>query len=183
MQMPESKNIALLVDGPNIGKYCVDIDAYYIETYNKIMEIARTYGNVKIATIYYSTESRRHPDVLSYAIGSGFEPLIGSGSRETLDIDKKLICDAQKYIKGNEIDTIALAAGDGHYMGVCEEALRCGKKFVLIYPPGHTHQDFLKEKEKGRIVAVELALTPRKNSEACNLTVPEAQPCSPSYRP
>jgi uncharacterized protein (TIGR00288 family) len=181
--MPESKKIALLMDGPNIGKYCFGIGAYQSEAYGKIMEIARTYGNVKTAVIYYSIEARKHPGVLSDAIRSGFNPLIGSGSRETLDIDKKLICDARKYIKGNEIDTIVLAAGDGHYIGICEETLRCGKEFMLIYPPGDTHHHFLKQKEEGRIVAVELVLTPRKSSEVNNLIVPAARPCSQNYRP
>jgi len=169
--MPESKKIALLVDGPNMRKYSKEAESTFNDVLRTIRKIAESYGTVDNckAIVYFDINVRKGPSPIKHSMDNGFHVSIGSASRETFDIDEKLIHDAENYIKGSDIDILAVAAGDIHYLPLISTAREHGKEFLLIYPSGKTTSKRL------------LAASPL--SEAIIPISPAAQPDLQNYRP
>jgi len=177
IQMHSSKpivrsNIALLVDGPNMRSHSYEINVPFSEVIDTIWRTAESYGNIIEAVAYFGIKVRETPAIIKYAIERGFDVLIGSASRETLDIDEKLIAEAENYIKRNDIDILALASGDEHYLPLSKSAREHNKKLLLIYPPEHTSRELLEASD----MVAEIKFP--------NCTIsPAARPCSQSCHP
>ncbi len=115
----KKKNIALLVDGPNIlrKEFKVDLD--------KVKKRLGKYGNVKIAKVFLDQYAS---DKLIEAVSNqGFEPVITS-----TDVDVWMAVDAIDQIYNPAIDIIALMTRDADYQPVLLKAKARGKETIVI---------------------------------------------------
>ncbi len=115
----KKKNIALLVDGPNIlrKEFKIDLD--------KVKKKLNKHGNVKIAKVFLDQYAS---DKLIEAVSNqGFEPVITS-----TDVDVWMAVDAMEQIYNPAIDIIALMTRDADYQPVILKAKARGKETIVI---------------------------------------------------
>lgn len=115
----ERKNIALMVDGPNMLRKEFQIDLEVVR------DILKRYGDIKVGRVFLNQYAS---DKLVEAIeNQGFEPIIGSG-----DVDVRLAVDAMEMVYSPTIDTIAIVTRDADFKPVLAKANANGKETIVF---------------------------------------------------
>ena len=113
------KNIAVLVDGPNILRKAFNIDLVGIKK-----EISK-HGNIRIAKIYL--DQYASDKLIEAMVNQGFETEITTG-----DVDVTMAIEAMEYVLDRNIDIIALMTRDTDYRPVLVKAKKHGKETIII---------------------------------------------------
>lgn len=115
----DRRNIALLVDGPNMLRKEFQIDLEVVR------DILKRYGDIKVGKVFLNQYAS---DKLVEAIeNQGFEPIIGSG-----DVDVRLAVDAVELVFSSNIDTIAIVTRDADFKPVLAKANAHGKETIVF---------------------------------------------------
>ena len=115
----ERKNIALMVDGPNMLRKEFQIDLEVVR------DILKRYGDIKVGRVFLNQYAS---DKLVEAIeNQGFDPIIGSG-----DVDVRLAVDAMEMVFSPTIDTIAIVTRDADFKPVLAKANAHGKETIVF---------------------------------------------------
>jgi uncharacterized protein (TIGR00288 family) len=115
----DRRNIALLVDGPNMLRKEFQIDLEVVR------DILKRYGDIKVGKVFLNQYAS---DKLVEAIeNQGFEPIIGSG-----DVDVRMAVDAMELIYNDNIDTIAIVTRDADFKPVLSRANMHGKETIVF---------------------------------------------------
>jgi uncharacterized protein (TIGR00288 family) len=119
MFKPKNKNIALLVDGPNILR-----KAFHLDIRDMKSEI-RKYGDIRIAKIYL--DQYASDKLIEAMINQGFDVEITTG-----DVDVTMAIEGMEYVLDPNIDILALMTRDTDYRPVLVKAKARGKKTIII---------------------------------------------------
>ncbi|MFN3909793.1 MAG: TIGR00288 family NYN domain-containing protein [Candidatus Anstonellaceae archaeon] len=113
------KNIALMVDGPNIIRKEFKLDLM------KAKKQLEKYGHIKVAKIFldqYASEK-----LIEAVTNQGFEPIISTG-----DVDITMAVEAICQVYNPNIDTIVLMTRDIDFRPVILKAKEFGKYTIVI---------------------------------------------------
>ncbi len=113
------RNIAVLVDGPNILRKAFNIDLVEIKK-----ELSR-HGNITIAKIYL--DQYASDKLIEAMVNQGFETEITTG-----DVDVTMAIEAMECVLDKNIDIIALMTRDTDFRPVLVKAKRYGKKTMIV---------------------------------------------------
>ena len=121
------KNIALIIDGPNLLRKEFNIDL------GKIKKDLGKFGNVRMARVLLNQFA---PAKLIEAISNeSFEAIIGVGETKnniTSDVDVYVAMCAAEAIYSDKFDIIALATRDADFLPVIQIAKNKGKEVIVI---------------------------------------------------
>lgn len=113
------RNIAVLVDGPNILRKAFHLDIREIKK-----EIVK-YGNIRVAKIYLDQFAS---DKLIEAMhNQGFEVVITTG-----DVDVTMAIEGMEYVLDPNIDILVFMTRDTDYRPVLVKAKARGKKTIIV---------------------------------------------------
>jgi uncharacterized protein (TIGR00288 family) len=118
-QKKPEKNIALMVDGPNIIRKEFKLDLL------KVKKQLEKYGHIKVAKIFldqYASEK-----LIEAVTNQGFEPIISTG-----DVDVTMAVEAVCQVYNPNIDVIALMTRDIDFRPVILKAKEFGKQTIVI---------------------------------------------------
>lgn len=113
------KNIAILVDGPNILRKAFNIDLVEIKK-----ELTR-HGNIRVAKIYL--DQYASDKLIEAMVNQGFQTEITTG-----DVDVTMAIEAMEYVLDKDIDIIALMTRDTDFRPVLVKAKKYGKKTMIV---------------------------------------------------
>ncbi len=114
------KNIALLVDGPNMLRREFDFDL------GKIKKRLEPFGRITIGKVFLNQFA---PEKLIEAvINQGFEPIVIS----TDDVDAPMAAEAMDSVYNQHIDIIALMTRDADFQTVLHKAKAHGKDTIVV---------------------------------------------------
>lgn len=114
------KQVALLIDGPNIlrKEFNVDLD--------EVRRRALKHGELKVAKAFLNQFAR---DTLIQAVANeGFEPVISVSE----DVDVDLAVEAMELVHDSGIDTIIIVTRDSDYVSVIRRAKSYNKQIVIF---------------------------------------------------
>ncbi|MCD6523217.1 MAG: TIGR00288 family NYN domain-containing protein [Candidatus Diapherotrites archaeon] len=115
----KKKNIAVLVDGPNILRKEFNINL------DELKKKLRKYGKVKVGKVFLDQYA---PDKLIEAVtNQGFEPVITS-----TDVDVAMAAEAMELIYNPHIDVLALMTRDADFQPVLMKAKAHGKEAIVL---------------------------------------------------
>ncbi len=114
-----SKNIALMVDGPNIIRKEFKMDLL------KIRNQLEKYGHIKVAKIFL--DQYASDKLIEAVTNQGFEPIISTG-----DVDVTMAVDSVCQIYNPNIHIIALMTRDIDFRPVLIRAKELGKETIVI---------------------------------------------------
>lgn len=115
----KKRNIALLVDGPNMIRKEMNIDL------KRIRERVSRYGKIKVAKVFLNQYAS---DKLIEAVtNQGYEPIITTG-----DVDIAMAIEAVSQIYNPRIQAIALMTRDTDFRPVLVKAKEMGKETIVI---------------------------------------------------
>ncbi len=115
----KKKNIALLVDGPNVLRKEFKIDL------EKVKRKIAKHGNIKVAKVFL--DQYASDKLIEAVTNQGFEPVI-----TPTDVDVWLAVDAMEQIYNPAIDIIAIMSRDADYQPVLLKAKAKGKETIVI---------------------------------------------------
>jgi len=115
----EEKNIALLVDGPNVIRKDVNVD---LEGVKKKVE---KYGKIKICKVFL--DQYASDKLIEAVTNQGYEPVITTG-----DVDVTMAVYAVEQIFNPNIQIIALMTRDIDFRPVIVKAKEKGKETIVI---------------------------------------------------
>jgi len=115
----EEKNVALLVDGPNVIRKDVNID---LEGVKKKVE---KYGKIKICKVFL--DQYASDKLIEAVINQGYEPVITTG-----DVDVTMAVYAVEQIFNPRIQILALMTRDIDFRPVIVKAKEKGKETIVI---------------------------------------------------
>ncbi|NYZ79272.1 TIGR00288 family NYN domain-containing protein [Candidatus Micrarchaeota archaeon] len=115
----EEKNIALLVDGPNVIRKDVNVD---LEGVKKKVE---KYGRIKICKVFL--DQYASDKLIEAVTNQGYEPVITTG-----DVDVTMAVYAVEQIFNPNIQIIALMTRDIDFRPVIVKAKEKGKETIVI---------------------------------------------------
>lgn len=113
------RNVAILVDGPNILRKEFNIDL------EDVRRIASRFGKIKVAKVFlnqYATEK-----LIEAVTNQGFLPMIISG-----DVDVYMAVEGMELINDPTIDVIVISTRDADFMPLIMKAKERGKITVVI---------------------------------------------------
>jgi len=113
------KDIALLVDGPNILRKAFNIDLAAVKK-----ELTK-YGNIRIARVYL--DQYASDKLIEAMVNQGFDTVTSIG-----DVDVTMAIEGMEMVMDPNIDTLALMTRDTDYRPVLVKAKARGKKTVII---------------------------------------------------
>lgn len=119
MKPKEEKNIALLVDGPNVIRKDVNID---LEGVKKKVE---KYGRIKICKVFL--DQYASDKLIEAVTNQGYEPVITTG-----DVDVTMAVYAVEQVFNPSIQIIALMTRDIDFRPVIVKAKEKGKETIVI---------------------------------------------------
>jgi len=119
MKKEQQKNIALLVDGPNVIRKDVNIDLEGVR--RKLSK----YGKVKVCKIYL--DQYASDKLIEAMTNQGYEPVITTG-----DVDVTMAVDAMQQIFNPAIQAIALMTRDIDFRPVLVKAKELGKETIVV---------------------------------------------------
>ncbi|MBW6451488.1 MAG: TIGR00288 family NYN domain-containing protein [DPANN group archaeon] len=121
------KNIALIIDGPNLLRKEFNIDL------RVILKDLGEYGNVRMAKVLLNQFA---PAKLVEAISNeGFEAIVGFGEKKNdiaSDVDVYVAMAAVEAIYSKHFDIIALATRDADFLPVIQLAKAKGKEVIIM---------------------------------------------------
>ena len=115
----QSRNIAILIDGPNIIRKAFNVDL------NEVKNEVLKHGDIRVAKIYL--DQYASDKLIEAMINQGFEVIITTG-----DVDVTMAIEAMEYVLDPSIDIIALMTRDTDYRPVLVKARYHGKKSMII---------------------------------------------------
>jgi uncharacterized protein (TIGR00288 family) len=119
MKQREEKNIALLVDGPNVIRKDVNVD---LEGVKKKVE---KYGKIKICKVFL--DQYASDKLIEAVTNQGYEPVITTG-----DVDVTMAVYAVEQVFNPNIQIIALMTRDIDFRPVIVKAKEKGKETIVI---------------------------------------------------
>src|SRR3989338_6923015 len=114
-----TKNIALMVDGPNVIRKDINIDLEDVK--RKLTK----YGRIKVCKMYL--DQYASDKLIEAMTNQGFEPVITTG-----DVDVTLAVAAMVQVHNPHIQTIALMTRDIDFRPVLVKAKELGKETIVI---------------------------------------------------
>jgi uncharacterized protein (TIGR00288 family) len=115
----EEKNIALLVDGPNVIRKDVNVD---LEGVKKKVE---KYGKIKICKVFL--DQYASDKLIEAVTNQGYEPVITTG-----DVDVTMAVYAVEQVFNPNIQILALMTRDIDFRPVIVKAKEKGKETIVI---------------------------------------------------
>ncbi len=116
----EEKQIALLIDGPNMLRKEFSLDL------GDVKKQLYPYGRIAIGKVFLNQYA---PDKLVEAVvNQGFDPIMVT----TDDIDAPMAAEAMEAVYNPNIDTIALMTRDADFQMVLSKAKRHGKTTIVL---------------------------------------------------
>jgi uncharacterized protein (TIGR00288 family) len=114
-----SKNVALLVDGPNMlrKEFGFDLDV--------VQEILADYGKVKVGKVFLNQYAS--DKLIEAIVNQGFSPIIVAG-----DIDVQMAVEAFEAIHNPNVDVVALMTRNTDFLPLINIAKENGKETVVI---------------------------------------------------
>jgi len=113
------KNIALLIDGPNVIRKDVRLDLLLVR---KTLE---KHGTIKVSKIFL--DQYASDKLIEAMTNQGFEPVITTG-----DVDVSMAVEAMVQVYNPHVQAIALMTRDIDYRPVLVKAKELGKETIVI---------------------------------------------------
>ncbi len=113
------KNIAVLVDGPNMLRKEFQINL------EEIRDMLKDFGDVKVGKVFlnqYASEK-----LVEAVENQGFEPIVTSG-----DVDVRLAVEAMELVYNDSVDVIALVTRDADFKPILNKAMEIGKETIVF---------------------------------------------------
>ncbi len=118
------RNVALLVDGPNIIRREFNIDL------DELRKTAEKYGRIINGKVFLNQHA---PDKLIEAVANqGFEPKVVLAGEAEADVDVSVAVEIVKASYDDRIDVIALVSRDADYLPAIQLAKERGKTIVIV---------------------------------------------------
>ena len=115
----KTKDIALLVDGPNVIRKSLKLDLM------KVKKEVQKHGNLRVAKIYL--DQYASDKLIEAMVNQGFDTKITTG-----DVDVTMAIEAMEFVLDKNIDTVALMTRDTDYIPVLVKAKAHGKRTIII---------------------------------------------------
>ncbi|RLG19676.1 TIGR00288 family NYN domain-containing protein [Candidatus Micrarchaeota archaeon] len=119
MKKEQKRNIALLVDGPNVIRKEINIDLAGVK--RKLMK----YGKLKVSKIYLDQYASDR--LIEAMTNQGFEPVITTG-----DVDVTMAVEAMQQVYNPAIHSVALMTRDTDFRPVLVKAKELGKETIVV---------------------------------------------------
>ncbi|MCX8163698.1 MAG: TIGR00288 family NYN domain-containing protein [Candidatus Micrarchaeota archaeon] len=113
------KNIALMVDGPNIIRKEFKLDL------TKVKQKLERFGHIKVAKVFL--DQYASDKLIEAVTNQGFEPIISTG-----DVDVTMAVESICQVYNPNIDIIALMTRDIDFRPVILKAKEFGKQTIVI---------------------------------------------------
>ena len=118
------KNVALLVDGPNIIRREFNIDL------DELRHTVEKYGRIVTGKVFLNQHA---PDKLIEAVANqGFEPKVVLAGEAEADVDVSVAVEIVRASYDDKIGVIALASRDADYLPAIQLAKEKGKIIVIV---------------------------------------------------
>ena len=118
-QEPPAKNIALLVDGPNVIRRDMNLDL------NGVRKKVEKYGRIKVSKVFLNQYAS--DKLIEAMTNQGYEPVITTG-----DVDISMAIEAMAQVYNPHIHVIALMTRDIDFRPVLMKAKELGKETIVI---------------------------------------------------
>ena len=115
----KDRNIALLIDGPNVIRKDVRLDLVALR--KKVEE----HGNIKVSKIFL--DQYASDKLIEAMTNQGYEPVITTG-----DVDVTMAVEAMVQVYNPHVHTIALMTRDIDFVPVLVKAKEFGKETIVI---------------------------------------------------
>ena len=116
---PKQKNIAVMVDGPNILRKEFDINL------TDIKNVVEKHGTIKIGKVFLNQFASNK--LIEAVVNQGFESVITVG-----DVDVAMGVEATEAIFNNTIHAIAFVTRDSDFLPAIVKAKRYGKETIVV---------------------------------------------------
>ena len=116
---PKTKNLAVLVDGPNILRKELGVDL------GDIKKALLKLGNLKIAKVFLNQYASNK--LVEAVVNEGFESIITVG-----DIDVAMGVDATEAIFNDTIHSIVFVTRDSDFLPAIVKAKKYGKETIVV---------------------------------------------------
>ena len=116
---PKGKNIALMVDGPNVIRKDVRLDLI------KVRKALEKHGEIKVSKIFL--DQYASDKLIEAMTNQGYEPIITTG-----DVDVTMAVEAMVQVYNPYIGTIALMTRDIDFRPVLVKAKELGKETIVV---------------------------------------------------
>ncbi|MFH1306035.1 MAG: TIGR00288 family NYN domain-containing protein [Candidatus Micrarchaeota archaeon] len=113
------KNIALMVDGPNVIRRDMRLDLL------KVRKEVEKYGHIKVAKLFL--DQYASDKLIEAVTNQGYEPIISTG-----DVDVTMAVDSICQVYNPNIHIIALMTRDIDFRPVLVKAKELGKETIVI---------------------------------------------------
>ncbi len=113
------RNIALLIDGPNVIRKDVRLDLV------QVRKSVEKYGQIKVAKIFL--DQYASDKLIEAMTNQGYEPIITTG-----DVDVTMAVEAMVQVHNPHIQAIALMTRDIDFRPVLVKAKELGKETIVI---------------------------------------------------
>src|SRR3989344_2970631 len=114
-----TKNIALMVDGPNVIRKDINVD---LEGAKRKLS---KYGRIKVCKIYL--DQYASDKLIEAMTNQGFEPVITTG-----DVDVTMAVEAMQQVYNPAIQILALMTRDADFRPVLVKAKELGKETIVV---------------------------------------------------
>ncbi len=119
LKREEKKNIAFLVDGPNVIRKEMNIDLEGVKR-----KLAK-YGKLKVCKIFL--DQYASDKLIEAMTNQGYEPIITTG-----DVDVTMAVEAMQQVFNPSIQVIALMTRDSDFRPVLVKAKELGKETIVV---------------------------------------------------
>ncbi|MFH1442982.1 MAG: TIGR00288 family NYN domain-containing protein [Candidatus Micrarchaeota archaeon] len=119
VKKPKEKNIAALVDGPNMIRKELGIDL------DKVKKKLQKYGKIKVAKVFL--DQFASDKLIEAVTNQGYDVVIIPS-----DVDVALALEAAEYMFSPHIDTIAIVSRDSDFKPVLTKAKEHGKDTIVV---------------------------------------------------
>ncbi len=116
---PKGKNIALMIDGPNVIRKDVRLDLI------KVKKEVEKYGEIKVSKIFL--DQYASDKLIEAMTNQGYEPIITTG-----DVDVTMAVEAMVQVYNPHIEIIALMTRDIDFRPVLVKAKELGKETIVV---------------------------------------------------
>lgn len=116
---PKIKNLAVMVDGPNILRKELGVDL------DQIKRAVQGYGNIKIGKVFLNQFASNK--LIEAVVNQGFESIITVG-----DIDVAMSVEATEAIFNNAVNSIVFVTRDSDFLPAVVKAKRYGKETIVV---------------------------------------------------
>lgn len=113
------KNIALLIDGPNVIRKDVRLDLV------QVRKAIEKYGTIKVSKIFL--DQYASDKLIEAMTNQGYEPIITTG-----DVDVTMAVEAMVQVYNPHVQAIALMTRDIDFRPVLVKAKELGKETIVI---------------------------------------------------